>query len=278
MKQTTKKTQSLIGFTNMEKIGLATLLVFIVFSPLLFTQIYSGISFIDTGSIGDTIGGITAPFVNLLAAYLVYKSFTAQITANQQQREDHDEQMAIIINEQSINYLLSLFENMEKDYETNEQGHNENGWGNQLVHGFTLLDKSAETPNDYPDHDNDFTTSSSDAFLNNGRIQIQTSIGKVNYIYHNFAMLTDALINSMTKSSDKNLLYVVRYIAFKISNLFKSNNYDFLVDKDIQTYIDNGMIGKKMGEELQYAKNTAELIKSSLLVIMRGTEYMAKAE
>ncbi len=40
-------------------------------------------SFRTTGEIGDTIGGITAPFIGLLAAYLVYISFKKQVEANE---------------------------------------------------------------------------------------------------------------------------------------------------------------------------------------------------
>lgn len=51
-------------------------------SPIIFTQ-YSGIAdFTTTGNIGDTIGGITAPFINILGAILVFLALKAQIQAN----------------------------------------------------------------------------------------------------------------------------------------------------------------------------------------------------
>ena len=57
------------------KIILGGLLVFVLIAPALFTQIGTLIEFNDkSGVIGDTIGGITAPFVNLFAAILVYLS------------------------------------------------------------------------------------------------------------------------------------------------------------------------------------------------------------
>ncbi|WP_299528831.1 hypothetical protein [Ulvibacterium sp.] len=120
-KQKEQKIQSLIGFTTNERIGLGALLVFIVFSPLIFTQFYSGISFIGSGEIGDTIGGITAPFVNLFAAYLVYKSFTAQIRANAQQREDHTEQMEQLKREHRFTYITNLFNLVKDDYYQNNR-------------------------------------------------------------------------------------------------------------------------------------------------------------
>jgi hypothetical protein len=39
-------------------------------------------AFIKTGPIGDTIGGLTAPFIGIISAYLVFRAFKAQITAN----------------------------------------------------------------------------------------------------------------------------------------------------------------------------------------------------
>lgn len=115
MEEKEKKVQKLIGFTTKEKVGLGALLVLIVAAPILTTQLGWIVDFTGTGEIGDTIGGITAPFVNLLAAYLVYKSFTAQIRANAQQRSDHDEQMNQLKKEHTFNYISNLFK-LAKDY------------------------------------------------------------------------------------------------------------------------------------------------------------------
>lgn len=51
--------------------------------------------FRNTGQIGDTIGGITAPFVGLLSAYLVYISFKAQIAANNKFAESRTHDLQI---------------------------------------------------------------------------------------------------------------------------------------------------------------------------------------
>jgi len=62
-------------------LGIGTFAV--IFLPLVFTQFPSIIDFTETGQIGDTIGGITAPFVGLVGALLVYYSFKQQMIANQ---------------------------------------------------------------------------------------------------------------------------------------------------------------------------------------------------
>ena len=52
-----------------------------ILAPLIFTQ-FSLVNFNNTGAIGDTIGGITAPFINIIAAILVFLALRAQIDAN----------------------------------------------------------------------------------------------------------------------------------------------------------------------------------------------------
>jgi hypothetical protein len=61
-------------------VGIAIVLL----SPILLTRhnFCSRLDFTQTGEIGDTIGGITAPIVNLLGAILVYLALKAQIEAN----------------------------------------------------------------------------------------------------------------------------------------------------------------------------------------------------
>ena len=65
------------------------LLIFLL--PILLTQTFSWVDFSKTGTIGDTIGGITTPFISVMAAILVYYSFRQQIIANKilaDQRQD----------------------------------------------------------------------------------------------------------------------------------------------------------------------------------------------
>lgn len=62
-------------------------------TPLIFTLPLGIADFTGTGEIGDTIGGITAPFINLLGAVLVFLALKAQIQANliiQDQIDQHE--------------------------------------------------------------------------------------------------------------------------------------------------------------------------------------------
>lgn len=56
----------------------------ICFLPFAFTINLGLKSFEDTGQIGDTIGGITAPFLSFFGSILVYLALKSQITANKE--------------------------------------------------------------------------------------------------------------------------------------------------------------------------------------------------
>lgn len=61
--------------------------LFIHFRTDIFTQ--------NTGVMGDTIGGVTSPFVNGLSAFLVYLALKAQIDANKLVSDQFEKQQAI---------------------------------------------------------------------------------------------------------------------------------------------------------------------------------------
>jgi hypothetical protein len=63
-----------------------------IISPIIFTMPHGFIDFTHTGDIGDTIGGITSPIVNLVGAILVFYALKAQIKANELIRDQINEQ------------------------------------------------------------------------------------------------------------------------------------------------------------------------------------------
>ena len=72
---------------NIAILILGTILIFV--SLYIFTRpaVFPGWDFSSTGQIGDTIGGITGPIINLIGAFLVYISYQAQIKANKIQSD-----------------------------------------------------------------------------------------------------------------------------------------------------------------------------------------------
>jgi hypothetical protein len=63
------------------------IILFIIMAPYLFTQLslFPWIDFDKTSSMGDTIGGITAPIIGVFSALLVYITFREQVKANAMQ-------------------------------------------------------------------------------------------------------------------------------------------------------------------------------------------------
>lgn len=60
------------------------MLVLTILSPFLFTRSSGWLDFSGTGEIGDTIGGLTAPFISLLSVVLLYLTLKEQIETNRE--------------------------------------------------------------------------------------------------------------------------------------------------------------------------------------------------
>jgi hypothetical protein len=98
--------------------------------PILLSRPWQifGIDFSNTGQIGDTIGGLTAPFLNFFAAILIYKSFKEQVTANKIIQEEIRKSQK----DKHYDSLLKESEKIEKDFHSFifpiKGGENQNGF------------------------------------------------------------------------------------------------------------------------------------------------------
>jgi hypothetical protein len=63
----------------------------------------------DSGTIGDAIGGITAPFIGLFGALLVYYSFKEQVKANRLQLTATTEQAAQASRDRDLDIIFGLY-------------------------------------------------------------------------------------------------------------------------------------------------------------------------
>ena len=77
-----------------------------IISPWILTRSFGFIDFQNTGEIGSTIGGITAPITGLIGALLIYYALIAQRDANKTQSENN-----------SIQFILSLILDLENKCE-----------------------------------------------------------------------------------------------------------------------------------------------------------------
>jgi hypothetical protein len=82
-----------------KKIGIILLIgiILTILSPFLFTRQWGIIDFTETGNIGSTIGGITAPFTSLLGAILIYFALVAQRQANKIQSQNSSTQSLLTL-------------------------------------------------------------------------------------------------------------------------------------------------------------------------------------
>lgn len=62
-------------------------ILFALVAPILFTQGWTNIDFTNTGQIGDTIGGTTAPIIGVLSVLLLFYTLWEQIRFNKKQKE-----------------------------------------------------------------------------------------------------------------------------------------------------------------------------------------------
>ena len=91
----------------------------VVFSSvLLFTRpaYWEIFDLTQTGQIGDTIGGITAPIINIIGAILIYISFKAQIKANEVQYSLFNEELENQKFDRNFQVTLDLFQTLKEDY------------------------------------------------------------------------------------------------------------------------------------------------------------------
>lgn len=85
----------------------------VLLAPIIFTRTTNGINFLETGQIGDTIGGTTAPIIGLIGAILVYLALKAQIHANVLVQKQIRQQESDAKLESESRQLNKLYENMK---------------------------------------------------------------------------------------------------------------------------------------------------------------------
>lgn len=84
MKRIERENKIFIGATMMILLGFVLILTL----PYILTRNHGWFDFTETGQIGDTIGGITAPFIAVCSAYITFLAFWVQYTYNKKQKKD----------------------------------------------------------------------------------------------------------------------------------------------------------------------------------------------
>ena len=107
-----KRLEVLLKENNIAKFARITIVFFflILLMPIILTKIPITIfDFTETGQIGDTIGGITAPFIGFIAGCLTFMAFHEQHRANKTSEDDLKKERF----ENKFYNFLSLLNNLE---------------------------------------------------------------------------------------------------------------------------------------------------------------------
>ena len=89
---------------------LLIMLLVVLFLPIVLTQIpITVFDFTESGQIGDTIGGITSPFIGIIAGYLTFLAFHEQYRANEKATKDLEKERF----ESKFYNFLSLLNTLE---------------------------------------------------------------------------------------------------------------------------------------------------------------------
>lgn len=81
----------------------------LILMPILTTQLDWFFDFTNTGNIGDTIGGVTAPVIGVVSALLIYFSFRAQINSNRLILNQMDIQSLEDRERRDKNHLMEIY-------------------------------------------------------------------------------------------------------------------------------------------------------------------------
>lgn len=100
---------------------LGPILIILLISPFLFTRpsLLPELDFSNTGEIGDTIGGLTAPIIGIISIVLLYCTLQSQNDFNKRQEDDN--KISHIISIQ--NEIISLGSRLEYSFCKSCSGH-----------------------------------------------------------------------------------------------------------------------------------------------------------
>lgn len=119
-----------IDLSKKEKIWFVAIGIGILSLTIVFTQFSLFFSFENTGEIGDTIGGITAPFMSFFGSILVYLALKSQIDANTEFKRQFERQY-------EDQLFFRLFENLHSRINNNVSTSNSNS--GEIIQGYNSL-------------------------------------------------------------------------------------------------------------------------------------------
>lgn len=95
-------------------------IIFMFGFTIIATQFHIWFDYTNTGQIGDTIGGLTAPIIGVFSALLIYFSFRAQIKANYIVQGQIDQQRKDDAEKKEFSYQMEVYKHLKEVIEKYE--------------------------------------------------------------------------------------------------------------------------------------------------------------
>lgn len=116
-KKNSFKTRKFIAFLRRNNIWIFLIAsIAVLLLPIVFTlKITAFPDFTSTGAIGDTIGGITSPFLNIGAAFLLYYTLMEQIKTNKKQNIELSRQKKDAFQQKMYHSFMREIDNIARD-------------------------------------------------------------------------------------------------------------------------------------------------------------------
>lgn len=262
-----KQQNSILKILGISLLSFILLTVFIYFVSN-FTFLFSlgdysfGFSLGDKPSeIGDAIGGITSPIINVVGAILIYKSFMIQKEANDEHyRAIHDEKIDSS-RERNFDTLFTLFNKLEEDFRKFEYSYDSTNvffgsaaisYYNSTLEGVASYESIFQLLNSYGDKHMEYI-----------EIITQKRIRLIN----KFKLISNK-IDSMNLTTESELLLIELYMDFYINELekldskfvdivfpdFILNKYKSIIDLKYKISLFNIKIKKHKEKQIEFQK------------------------
>ena len=249
------------------KLIFTSVIILTIFLPYLLTRpsyLFS-VDFSESGEIGDTIGGITAPILSLFAAYLVYISFEEQRKANQH-----------LSKESSFTYINSLFktvvEKFDKDFGSEKLS---------LPDTITNISKSISSLEEYRDikkiksllirDETNLSLRSEIIQIQSLHLSLKRLIAKVEKHIFNFLVISHEVLNNKTSISQPLKSNFCREISEYIS-LFEE--IDFLREYTNRKALPKNMSQVSFLRVKNFYNKLEELAKINHKLIEEKSKYL----
>lgn len=161
----------------------------------------------NNGQIGDTIGGIVGPVINLVSIIFLYISFKSQISANRIQAKQIRQEREINQKNNNFNSLMEIFKGLKDDYNNLiiKSGPNEI-YGKIAINAYITAFKKATSPEQIKTMKN------------------QHIVKDFLFIVKQYNIILFRIENSLLNNEDKELLstLLVNYYSTKLSNQIDS--------------------------------------------------------